>query len=465
MTTHSNRQQYISAFLPLTFILLIGLFLRIGAINQSIVDTPVRGDARLYFMTGINLQESGIHSYDTPKFISQKEPVPSAHTPPVYPAYLALLISPEWKKLTTQSISNSIKPAIYGHALASTTTILFVFIIGANIGGSAVGLLAALLTSISPHLVNFNIYLLTETVFTFWFWLALALTSFLLTPNHTKKGLFFAFAGALFAIAALTRPTVQYLPFLIFLLGYWYNPQEKHKWLVFILTSLVILGGWGLRNKITTNEFSNPLAKTATIQLGIYPDLMYQNIAESQGQPYRFDPELTDYSSLEKTLSTLKARAKENPAQYIQWYLIGKPLMLFNWEITQIGQSSWNDMVKGDIYVYPTKSTPYANNPAYIFTYLLSRVMYFPLLLLTALFCIFVWLPKKESVRAEFMTVRALAVVTAYVIGIHMIGAPLPRYAVPFYPLIYLLGVTLALRVAGRLKHSKDCSAKTVQPV
>jgi hypothetical protein len=65
----------------------------------------------------------------------------------------------------------------------------------------------------------------------------------------------------------------------------------------------------------------------ATIQHGMYPDFMYQGRPESHGVPYRFDPDTARIaSSLHSVLAELARRASGEPAKYLRWYLLGKPL-------------------------------------------------------------------------------------------------------------------------------------------
>jgi hypothetical protein len=45
--------------------------------------------------------------------------------------------------------------------------------------------------------------------------------------------------------------------------------------------------------------------------------------------------------------------------------------------------------------------------------------------------------------RTQQTAIRLLALTLSYVLAMHMIGAPYPRYSIPFRPLIYLLAMTM----------------------
>ena len=57
---------------------------------------------------------------------------------------------------------------------------------------------------------------------------------------------------------------------------------------------------------------------------------------------------------------------------------------------------------------------------------------------------VLIWIPRLRSFWGPLLRpVRLLALTFIYVIGIHMIGAPFPRYIIPFLPIIYLLGLSV----------------------
>jgi hypothetical protein len=54
------------------------------------------------------------------------------------------------------------------------------------------------------------------------------------------------------------------------------------------------------------------------------------------------------------------------------------------------------------------------------------------------------WRPALLSADGERrQAMRLLAIVFAVIIVMHLVGAPYPRYGIPFRPLVYLLGIAM----------------------
>lgn len=441
-SAHLFKQRPLTLSL-LGLIFLLGLFLRVTAVSSSTVDEPVRGDAKSYFFYGANLQSDGIYSRALPRLFGGPEPKADASIPPGYPLFVAALMTNEWRAGTKESVFRCITPAIRAQAWLSSFVILLVFFIARRVATPRAALIAAFLTAISPHLVNINIYLLTEPLFTLTFWAAML---FVMQDLGSYKGKHLALLGGIgLALAALVRPTVQYLPLLLAAAGVLATGDSWRRWTIFLAAFAVPMVAWGIRNLVSVGIFSDPMAMTATIQVGAYPDFMYNGIPESRGIAYNFDPVLTDYSSLAKTLSVIGERFMAAPGTYLHWYLIGKPISFFQWKIIPIGDyAAQSLLLAGDIYVYPTPHTPYANNSLFIATYLLSRLLYLPCLLTALAAAALAWVPALRPFWGQALpAIRTLSLTLLYVVGIHMIGAPFPRYAIPFQPLLYLLAAGL----------------------
>lgn len=431
-----------AVLLVLAAIFFLGLFLRVTAVSESVVWNPVRGDAKAYFSYGANLQAEGIYSESLPRLLGGAPPKPDAAVPPVYPLFVAALMTPEWRTGTAAGVYRSIVPVINAQAWLGSMLVLLVFFLARRVANPGIALVAALLTAASPHLVNVNIYLLTECLFSVLFWAAMLL---LARDSGPDPGLRTALlAGLVLAMAALTRPTVQYLALPLAAAGMLATRSNRRRWLLFLAAFAVPLMAWGLRNLAVLGTFSDPTAMTATIQVGGYPDFMYNGMPQSRGIPYRFDPVLTDFSSLGRALAVIKQRFLAAPATYLEWYLVGKPAMFFHWDILPIGTSDARLLVDGDIYIYPTPATPYASNPLFIVSYLLCRILYLPGLLAAAVASVLTWVPRLRPFWGEALaTMRILSLTLFYVLAIHMIGSPFPRYSIPFQPLTYLLAAGL----------------------
>lgn len=445
----------------LALVFLAGLFLRIGVVAESAVLEPVRGDARSYFFYAVNLTEEGVYSRSMPAFFGGKGIKPDAAAQPGFPLFVTALLDDSWRSGNASGVYGSIIPVIDAQALLSSLAIVAVFFIGRMLAGAWVGLSAAALTAISPHLVNINIYLLTEPLFIVVFWLALALLAHA-AVRPDARGLL-VLGGLALGLATLVRPTVQYLPLVLAGLAVAAAPRNWQRSALLLGGFLLPMLAWAARNFVALGAVGSASGMVATIQVGSYPGFMYNGDPASLGMPYRFDPVLRDYSSLSTTLAVMKERFIAAPGEHLYWYLIGKPLALFNWDTIPIGSGTASHLlVAGDIYQYPTPITPYAGQPAFIATYLASKVLYLPLLILALAGAVLAWIPALAPLWGRGLPVmRLLGITLAYVIGIHMVGSPFPRYAVPFLPTVYLLALAT---LAGLLRHFRSRRAGVIEP-
>lgn len=426
----------------LAVVFFLGLFLRLEAVSSSMVEDPVRGDARSYFFYAVNLKEEGVYSRAKPRIFDGREIRPDAAINPGFPLFIVPFLGEEWRQGTTSGVYASIMPVIDVQTLLGSLTILLVYLVGRLALGAWTGVAAATLTAISPHLVNINIYFLTEPLFILVFWCAMLLLAQAAVRSDSRS-LLVLWGGLAMGLATMVRPTVQYLPFLLAALALLAAPRDWRRPACFIGAFLLLPTLWAVRNLAATGAASDPFGMIATIQVGAYPGFMFNGMPESLGIPYHFDPVLTDYTSLQRTLAVVAERARAAPGEYLHWYLVGKPLALFSWETTPIGSDLPKDLlIAGDIYQYPTPVSPYASRPLFIATYLISKLLYVPCLVLAALGAVLAWIPSLHAGRGQgLMVMRLLSLTLAYVIGIHMIGSPFPRYAIPFQPILYLLAL------------------------
>ena len=184
-------------YITLVLITLLGLQLRLQAVRYTVVDTPIRADAKEYLFYAINLKV--FHTYS--RFTEALEgkaasPKPDALRSPGYPLFVRLFIGDSFNEADIFSISMA-------QALLSTLTIVLVYFSFVGFLNPPLALLAAFFTAISPHLVNANVYLLSETLFCF----LLMLFFWLLTRLRSNPNLFLLLAtGLALGLATLTRP-------------------------------------------------------------------------------------------------------------------------------------------------------------------------------------------------------------------------------------------------------------------
>jgi len=404
--------------------------LRLDAANTTVIDKPIRSDARDYYAYALNLKHH--QTYAGGKY-SDAVPQPDAVRPPGYPVFLVPLVEfpPTgfmlWRIRLVQALLDSI----------SVILALFIF---RRIMTEGWALGAAFLTAISPHLISSSTYMLTETLFTLLMMLSLWLV--VLMYQGKRRTLAFA-AGVAIAAASLTRPTLQF--FIIPLTGMLLigsNRGSRTGLVISLLAGFVLaFSPWILRNLDTIGSISDPTQTINSLQHGMYPDFRYQDLPESTGKPYRFDPRTREITrSKESILEEITRRFTEEPARHLKWYLLDKPVTLFGWD---------NLAGVGDIFLYPTSASPYLSQPVYKLSHTVMKLLHWPLVILALTAAVLVWLPAfgKPLSATVLFTTRLLSLLVLYFIALHIVAAPFPRYSIPLRPVVYGLALWLCTRI------------------
>lgn len=420
----------------LVIILLVAFDLRIQSVIHSVVDTPVRADARQYVLYAHNLKNYGIYSLsDTLSTNGQTLPKPDAIRPPFYPLFLTLF-------LDRQPTDANIATITRVQAVISTFTVLLVFWLSRRVLPLPLALAASAFTAISPHLITMNIYLLSETLFCF----LLVLAIYVLAKTVERQNLVTsALAGLTLGAAALTHLMLLYyvLPLVVFLLCFWGWKTGWRKTIVLVLGFSLIYGAWIARNINSLGVPGDNTQMLVTLRIGAYRDMMYQNDPHTYGFPYRFDPHYEEASKdLPSVISEVVNKFKEAPIEQLRWYILGKPHMLWSWNIIA-GQ--------GDVFVYPVESTPYNYLPHFRATHAVMHATHWIFVVLMIGGIIIAWLPPVKSGfsnEAVFIA-RTISVLLLYHAAVMMIGFPEPRYAIPMHPFLYIMSM-LPIAVAIR---------------
>ncbi len=434
--SQATKATSLRVWLMLGAVLLLGAVLRFQAISNTIIDHPIRADARVYYLAALNLERWNIFSRAEP---GPQAPAPDAFVQPGLP----LAISPFIEFPPTERMLFRFNTL---QVLLGVATIALTFALFRLFAGPSMALGAAALVALSPHLVVMTTYLLTETLFTFLLTAGTALLAFALRDARTAPALA---AGLLLGASALTRATTEYLP--LFLLVALYPFCDARRFRRTILpaaaTALLAIIAWKLRNLATIGSLGDPTLMISTLHHGMYPGFMFNAMPESLGAPYRFDPFTQQIDGAGSVLAELSRRAGADPLLYLYWYLIGKPVSLLSWNMI--------DGI-GDIFLYPVSASPYFDQPLFTFTRELIRWLHAPLSLAAIAGGLVAllrpgWL---DLDVAERRTVLLLVALILYFFAIHAIGAPFPRYGIPLRPVIYGLGLFTFIRLGRCLLSS-----------
>ena len=99
------------------------------------------------------------------------------------------------------------------------------------------------------------------------------------------------------------------------------------------------------------------------------------------------------------------------------------------------------------MFTYPTPISPWRTGRMFIFIICLMQGFYVPLIICGLLGNIVAFLPQTTALFGGPNTdgLRFVALLHAFAIGVHVIGAPFARYSVPFRPLTFLLAIFFVL--------------------
>ena len=413
----------------LAVVVVIALAMRVVMVNQSVVEHPLSADAGEYYLYTVNMKYYGVYSrsrniLQDPQKINP--PQPDAERTPGY----AFFLYPFFEHPPVKAMFDNI---VMVQALISSLTVLIAFLFYQSFLNWIGALLAAVLTTLSPHLIAANIYVLTETVFTFFLVCCVYAFSRLVANNNDKWAIA---VGAFLGLTILVKPTMSYfIFFLVPALFVFYDRKQAVKIAVMLVAGCyVVYGPWIVRSNLNVEDSARSSKALASIHKGMYPNIMYQDDPETVGYPNHHDPgwkQRKDYSSV---LGEIGRRFAEEPLEYTHWYLIGKPVTLLSWNMI-VGM--------GDVYIYPVKTSPYFTSGFFAFTHQLMYWLHWPLVVMALFALVVVWLPLARQVLSnkQLLVAKFCSVVVFYFLVVHMAGLPLPRYAIPIKPIIYGLSM------------------------
>jgi 4-amino-4-deoxy-L-arabinose transferase-like glycosyltransferase len=373
-------------------------------------------------------------------------PTPDSYWAPGYPSFLAAILS--FSKFTN---IDAYKTLLLVQALLGACLAVVTLLVGRLFLTNAWALYASLLVCVSPHLVSMGGYVLTETLFAF---VLLASLYFFICASLKRNTQYFVASGVSFGVAYLINPVVLFVPILISLIYVWrYKNEEslsieigkicKNVLLVFI----IVVSAWHLRNVVNVPENSVTSSDRAYINLVIGSHHNYHEIWRKNPRDPK-NPATVDMRRLGGSylsfFELLMQRFKEQPLHYFKWYLIEKPILLWDWNILT-GQ--------GDVFVYPVKSSLYHVSNVGIASHSLMKSMHF-WLFGTALFsCIFLYVRRKEN---ESFAPLVMFVTVAAISSVYVIFQSEARYSVPLRPEMYLCAIYFLSSLTQKIKDYKN---------
>lgn len=382
-----------------------------------------RGDAIGYYAYARNLVQHGTFSMAADGVTPV---VGDSFRDPGYPAFLA-----GWMKVFNQW-DNWYASVLLSQSLLSTLTVVMVVYLGRRWMPLSWLAVAAVLIAVWPHNITMSGYLLSETLFGFFCALGLLLLD---TALNRRDAGWAAAAGISLSLAALTNAVL--LPFAVLLALYLFVRRQLNiaMFVALVVAALTVSVPWAIRNAmlVSGGTSSSERAMLNLVQ-GSWPDMhnAYQAKANKAPDAGALMAPIGQESDLVQAdpmagLTHMGRRIASHPGTYMRWYL-SKPALLWDWSI-RVGQ--------GDIYVFPTRNSPFETNTLYRIVAAICRALNPWLFMLAIAGCLLALLPKHQAQPER----AAAALMLIFVTLVYTVLQAEPRYSVPFRGLEIALAI------------------------
>ena len=249
---------------------IVGVVIRVVYVLSTRRIAPESGDAETFYRLGQGL--SAGEGYVRPLELGVfGERVPTAEFPPLWPTILAVFDLLSVESRTGQRLMGS---------LVAASAIVVIGLLGRAIGGSVVGVVAAWLSAVYPHFVVYGGSLLSEGVM-------LPLLGVVLrgvvrarsAPDEEHAMRWWVTASVAMAALVMTRSEMLLLFVLLVVPAAWMAggaPRLRLRRLAVVAAcTIVVLGGWTVRNLIALDGFVPLTNNSGTALAGSNCDAVY----------------------------------------------------------------------------------------------------------------------------------------------------------------------------------------------
>jgi 4-amino-4-deoxy-L-arabinose transferase-like glycosyltransferase len=424
-----NRKQGLFILASIAIVSLSFSFRLAYNANTELVE-PIRADAANYVIYARNLIEHSTFSKQ-----QSDNPIPDSFWSPGYPALLAaIIIASHYLE------ANSYEVLLFAQAFFGAMTVLLCLLLGRMFLPGYWSLIPATLTALSPHLVSIGSYAVTETVTCLLILGALYMSA--LTLAHKRPSLALI-SGVLLGLCYLANPVALLLAPLLCIVMIFLAKQNQARNKLTRLLVLTMIGpsaifflAWTARAQFMVPE-DQPTASDRLIVnmiIGTYPDY------HAKWRAKILEPNLTIEvpgdnvdKNLKSFINLTKERFFSNPDKYLQWYVIRKPFILWQWDI-MVGY--------GDIYLYQINYSLYDTSKVALASYSLMKTLHTPLFYMALIGFGFAF----ASIKAEPVPILIYCTVF-YISGVYIITQAEPRYSIPLRPELYLLATYTLVKI------------------
>lgn len=442
MNDSPPQRQFIVGLALLT---LFAWLVREYFVTATVVEVPIRGDIREYVAYAWNLLNHGTFSHAWP---GTGTPIPDTFRGPGYPVFLAtwMWLDPEnWYQLSLHA------QTVLG-ALTATLTVL----LARHWLPRPWAFFAGILVAVWPHHVAATGALLSEVVFGF-----LAVLALLLVAEALKRRSvpFAAMAGIVFSAAALTSMVSLLFPILPAILLW--RARLPSAAAALLLIAVAGPGAWASRGLAIEAPHEQPGRMAMNLVQGSWP-LYHRAYASRHADPVPRDI----IRSVDREISAFHANAREgatlmldrmgrDPVQYVQWYCIEKPFLLWDWGIRIAANP-------GDIYVLDASHSPLETNPVLHSVKDGLRLLNPSIFVLSFLATVLILAGWLSGARWADSSATLVAGFCFYVTLVHVAFQAEPRYSIPYRPMQMMMLMTTLAWIAGRLGKPKKAPPATL---
>jgi 4-amino-4-deoxy-L-arabinose transferase-like glycosyltransferase len=420
------------SWLLLSGVVVMAAWFRVVVVEKTIVPNPVRNDAIEYWMSAHNLVFHGVYS-------SLNTPAPEPDSlrwpglPLVEAALMVIIGKNDWSTVHELRWLNA------GAGVAAVALILVAAAMALPLWAA---LAAGVLTALSPHLISFTVYLLTEPIAAMLCALLLAMTALTFREDRRISWWIWLGLGVIVAILAMFRPFYLLLgPALILALPKLENKRRAVAGLV--VGTALVMAPWFLRNAVSVATNDRPSMLTETLLCGSYPGYIRNGDVQTFPYPYLADPAAPQLlGSLSAAVGDIVRRFADDPAGMAWWYAFGKTKFLWQWD---------NIDGIGDVFIYPIVTTPFTTDPVFVIDHAIMKAGHWGLIVLALVGSIAVWMPAAARLlpRRGVPILRVGSIILAYTTLILIPLQMVARYAVPAYPVMYLMAMVPVVMVAA----------------
>lgn len=407
-------------------------FVTHAQVLQTVDQENIRGDAVQYYRYAWNMVHRGVFSSASP---AAPTAVPNSFRDPGYPTLMAGVMA------LTNTFQSFYATVLLLQGLLGSATVAILIVAFRTWLSTAWLATAGCLMAIWPHSVTITAYLLSETLLAFL--CACGLLALSWAIRRPSYGTFLA-TGFAFGLAAMTNAVLVPFGVVLGLALWWHRYVTGRLALTLALASLILPMAWGARSLTLPPAASATSRAITNLVQGSWPTyhVAYQlaaqgdkdSIEQLAGMQYEMDLLQKDSHA---GVALMLHRMSQLPLPYLFWYL-SKPKLLWDWDI-RIGQ--------GDIYVYATRSSPFAKGGAWSPLEGICFVIN-PIIMIMGLV---------GTIAAIFSTRRnavltSAAVLVLFVTFVYSALQSEPRYSIPFRGLEIALAAWGSAWIIGCLR-------------